>query len=137
MAARRRPALFLAVLLAPAACAEPEPPAPDPQSPVAGYVRTGDWGEGNTALLEGVLRLRDGCVVVETEGRRVVPVFPTDLEWREDEGTLSGLGEEIVLDGAVALGGGYTSPAVADHLPEACGEAELFIVHSVGEVVPS
>lgn len=136
-ARRRRPALLLAVLLVPAACADDEPPAPDAESPVATYVRTGEWGEGDSALLEGVLRLQNGCVAVEAEQGRVVPVFPTDLVWDEGEGTLSGLGETLVIDSGVALGGGETSPASVDHVPEACGEAELFIVHSVEDAVPS
>lgn len=104
---------------------------------MAAYVRTGEWGEGDSALLEGVLRLQNGCVAVESERGLVVPVFPTDLVWDGSEGTLSGLGEELALDTGVALGGGETSQEVADHVPKACGEAELFIVHSVEDAVPS
>lgn len=137
MSARRRPVLLLALLLAPAACAEPDPPAADPGSPVAGYVRTGEWGEGDNALLQGVLRLQDGCVVVEAEHGRVVPVFPADVEWHAEEGVLSGLGEEVAIDGDVSLGGGQTSPAAVDHLPEACGETELFMVHSIEGAAPT
>lgn len=110
------------------------PPAADPGSPVAAYVSTGPWGDGDGALLEGVVRLTDGCLVVErADGSLTVPVFPTDFAWDDAARALTGRGHAVVVDDAVSLGGGHTSePSSIDHLPEGCGDgADLFVVHSI------
>lgn len=110
------------------------PPPADPGSPAASYVRTGPWGTGNSALLEGVLGVENGCVVVQDDrGALTVVVLPTDFVWDEDAMTFAGLGETLAVGDRVRLGGGFV-PDEADvvHLPVGCDDlGELFLVHSV------
>lgn len=77
---------------------------------------------GDTALLKGTVRIIDGCFVVETEGARYVPYFPSDeVQWSGD-----GLqyGTEAFGDGAaIALGGGQWS-GDPQPLPARCGNLD-------------
>lgn len=124
------------VALSCTACGEVDPPAADPGSPAASYLRTGPWGEGDGALLEGTLDLADGCVVVAgPDGTVRVPVLPTDFRWDPDAQTLSAFGVSLTIGEAVSLGGGAAGNprALGGHVPETCAPSEddgWFVVSS-------
>ncbi len=90
---------------------------------VADHVGTYEaFGEGgNSALLEGVVRVVGGCFLVETDlGERYLPYFPEDeVEW-SDEG-LRYAGRTYREGDAVALGGAVSGPS-SRPLPARCGE---------------
>lgn len=68
---------------------------------------TGEGGDG--ALLEGTVRLEDGCFLVEAStGERFLTYFPEDeVEW-SDEGLRYG-GSTYGSGDSIALGGGIAS----------------------------
>lgn len=73
---------------------------------VGTYEATGEGGDG--ALLEGTVRLEDGCLFVEAStGGRFLAYFPEDeVEWRDEglryDGTTYGSGDSIVLGGGTS-----------------------------------
>lgn len=118
------------VLIALTGCAS-SPPGVDTDSPAAAYVRTGDWGEGDAAQLEGRVVLEDGCLtVVGDAGHVTVPVFPTDFTWDGESESLAGFGHTFSVGDDVSLTGGYQDTPFADHLPSACEGRQYFTVHS-------
>lgn len=108
------------------------PPEPDTESPAASYVRTSEWGEGDSALLDGTMTLDNGCLtVVDEAGLATVPIFPTDFSWNDESSSLSGFGHTLSVGDSISLGGGYVqTPSVAEHLPTSCAGSQYFIVHS-------
>ncbi|WP_084127503.1 hypothetical protein [Demequina sp. NBRC 110054] len=118
--------LVLACAIALAGCAAPidhgDLDAAD--SPVARY----DWDAGGpreTALLTGVLELRDGCLYVVGTGDAAdlttVPVLPRELTaWDAELETLTYAGVEYAMGDAVAAGGGWGEPHDGVDLPDAC-----------------
>ncbi|GAB2456037.1 hypothetical protein GCM10007967_07560 [Xylanimonas ulmi] len=117
-----------AVALLAACGGDGNPPPVDPASPAASYVRTGPWNQGDSAALDGVLRLVDGCLVVEAYGTTTVPIFPSDFVWDPREQTLEAFGLTLTVGQPVYLGGGMTTGPV-EHLPAGCA-GERFVVHS-------
>ncbi|MBE7699858.1 hypothetical protein H9623_05975 [Oerskovia sp. Sa1BUA8] len=116
-----------------AACAAPGPDdAPTPTAPLgpAAVYRTVGTG-GDAALLEGVVRIVDGCLYVDgQEGTgRYFPYFPvTDTAWEDD--TLVWDGGRYVDGDPISLGGGEIGPggltdAVA---PAGCDDSQGWIV---------
>lgn len=109
-----------------AACATPvdngDLDAPD--SPVA----RDDWEPGSdalTALMEGTLELRDGCLYIvgsgDTEGLTVVPVLTRALaSWDSETETLTYAGQDYAMGDEVAAGGGWGEPNDEMTLPDAC-----------------
>lgn len=71
----------VAVAIALAGCSSSmTPPEADPESPAAAYERTSPWGEGDTALLEGIVALENGCITVVDDVGQVFRFFrPTSL----------------------------------------------------------
>src|SRR5699024_10781938 len=62
-------------------------------------------GEGDTALLEGIVALENGCfTVVDDAGQVIVPVLPTDFTWHDEAGELSGFGHTFSAGDSVSLG---------------------------------
>jgi hypothetical protein len=111
-----------------AACGAPALPK---SGPVAVYEPTGEGGD--SALLEGRLTQRDGCVVIESSGPTTisVPLFPRRATW-SDEG-LSFSGRHYPSGAQVAVGGGYSGRPLATsdarYVPAACGDLDVFVVH--------
>lgn len=95
--------------------------------PLAMYPRP---DAGMDALLEGTLRVVDGCVTVESaDAASVVPVFPVgDATWSDD--TLTRRGETYRSGDAIALGGGFSAGTTMEgaYIPEGCASLELFTV---------
>jgi len=110
------------------------PPEADPESPAASYMRTSRWGEGDTALLEGIVALENGCfTLVDDAGQVIVPVFPTDFTWDDEAGELSGFGHTFSAGDSVSLGGGYHQmppSSSAEHIPSGCEGDQYFMVYS-------
>ncbi|WP_425953542.1 hypothetical protein [Xylanimonas sp. McL0601] len=125
-----------AIALVCAGCADATPPAADPGSPAASYSRTGPWGEGDDALLQGTLALDDGCiVVVGPDGTVRTPVLPTDFRWDPGTETLSAFGVRLTVGEAVSLGGGGGADpsTLGGHVPGACSPSDedgWFVVSS-------
>src|SRR5699024_12758310 len=109
------------------------PPEADPESPAASYMRTSRWGEGDTALLEGIVALENGCfTVVDDAGQVIVPVFPTDFTWDDEAGELSGFGHTFSAGDSVSLGGGYHQMppySSAETLQEAAEGTRSFLLN--------
>ncbi|MEW1962155.1 hypothetical protein AB0269_06815 [Microbacterium sp. NPDC077644] len=99
--------------------------APLPQSgPIAVYPRP---NAGMDALLTGALHVADGCVAVESEDGAVsIPMFPAgDAEWKDEALVWRG---DVYREGdTISLGGGYGG-ADDGYVPEACEDAEMFLV---------
>ncbi|WP_134767805.1 hypothetical protein [Nocardioides sp. 1609] len=79
------------------------------------------FGEGgNGALLEGTVRVVDGCLtVVRGDGEAYLPFFPDD-EVRWNGGRLDYLGETFGDGDAIALGGGVSGIVEGATVPENC-----------------
>lgn len=104
---------------------------PDTESPVATYVRSSNWGEGDSALLEGRLVLENDCLtVVGDTNQIIVPIFPTDFTWDDKSNSLSGFGHTFTVGDSISLGGGETTATIAEYLPHGCEGGQYFIVHS-------
>ncbi|MFE7405198.1 hypothetical protein [Isoptericola sp. NPDC057559] len=123
-----RAGVVAAVVLVLATACTDDPPPVDPTSPAASYVRSGPWNEGDAAALDGLLQLVDGCLVVESDGTTIVPVFPSDFAWDSRARTLEAFGLTLTVGEQVHLGGGMTSGPV-EHLPDSCS-GEQFLVQS-------
>lgn len=85
---------------------------------VGTYEATGEGGDG--ALLEGTVRVNDGCFFVEAStGERFLVYFPDDeVEW-SDEGLRYGASTFETGD-SIALGGGVSS--ASRPVPSDCRE---------------
>lgn len=72
----------------------------------------GDGSVGDSALIEGVLRLEQECVYIDVGGGELVSLaFPAGLDPRVSDDTLT-LGQYDFSDGEQArFGGGESSPA--------------------------
>ena len=118
--------VVLASTLALVGCAATPLPS---SGPVAVYPAP-DYGMD--ALLDGTVRLNDGCLVVEGgEGTTAVPVFPSDdVTWDEDSKLLTWRGETYSDGDAISLGGGFvgTSGIENGYFPEDCAGREAFLV---------
>ena len=110
-------------------------------TPYATYEPTAPFGTGDGALLDGILRQRNGCIVVEikdgseADGSEVLPIFPaTVTAWDEAKNSLILNGTEYLLGSQVSFGGGYASNINDDYtIPESYGRpAEAFIVSNHG-----
>ncbi len=119
-------ALGLACAMALAGCTAPidhgDRDAAD--SPVARF----DWDAGSpreTALMTGVLELRDSCLYVvgtgDTADLTALPVLPSELTaWDAERETLTYAGVEYAMGDAVAAGGGWSEPHENATIPETC-----------------
>lgn len=99
--------------------------APDWQPGFAGHPRSAQpgSGEGETAALDGVLRITGGCLVVESDAGPVyVPVLPTPgSAWSAMDRTLEVDGVGVREGGRVSWGGGYFAKPLDDwSVPDAC-----------------
>src|SRR3954453_12887102 len=94
-----RSALVVAVVLAASACGDGGSPR---SGAIATYESTGTGGDA--ALLTGTVAFEDGCLYVEADGKRWLPVFPVD-EVEAGENTLTygahnyGNGDQVDLRG--------------------------------------
>lgn len=89
---------------------------------VGTYEATGDGGAA--ALLEGAVRLLDGCFTVEQRGVRdgFLPLFPDDeVAW--SDGRLDYDGKTYGEGDAIALGGGETGNVEGATIPDDCTTA--------------
>ena len=126
---RRTSAVAAVMLVLATACSDdPSPPPIDTTAPFAAYVRTGPWNVGDSAALDGRLRLADGCLVVEGDDTTTVPVFPSDFRWDPQDQTLTAFGLTLTVGEQVYLGGGFTTSTAA-HVPSSCS-GEHFLVQS-------
>ncbi|RKN69085.1 hypothetical protein D7252_16870 [Microbacterium sp. CGR2] len=111
-----------------ASCSAAPDPQPEPE-PLAVYSRT---GYGMDALLEGTLRVVDGCVVVGSgESPTTIPMFPSDdAAWDAETDELIWKGERYGDGDPISLGGGSvgTEGIEGSYLPEACKGDEIFLV---------
>lgn len=110
----RLPVLVLAVVLgAVASCGDSQNSSSDDDAdwgPLA--VARGD-ASGSEALIEGILRLDDQCVTIESNGGRVLVVWPSNsTQWDSDANTITysatdDESEVILRDGdTMSVGGG-------------------------------
>ena len=95
-------------------------------------------GVGMDALLEGVLRTADGCLVVETPDGAVTIAVPRGSTVNDDATEVRITRSTVAIGDPVSFGGGFTSRMELT-VPEACspritGESadEVFVVTSVG-----
>jgi len=107
----------------------------------ATYEPTTPFGEGDGALLDGILRQKNGCIIVEikdgseADGSEVLPIFPANVTtWDEAKNALILNGKEYLIDNQVSFGGGYTSNVNNDYtIPESYNkQTEAFIVSNHG-----
>lgn len=94
-------------------------PSSDPEAAehVGTYRAVGEGGDA--ALLEGTVRLIDGCFVVEQDpGGRYLPFFPEDEVTWSDAGLRYG-GNTYGEGDVIALGGGASGTLAP--MPERCG----------------
>ena len=113
----------------------------------ATYEPTASFGMGDGALLDGILRQRRGCIVVEIkDGSKaddgsdmfsdVLPFFPAGLtSWDEAKNILILNGTEYLLDSQVSFGGGYANILYTEEyiIPKWYGDPEkAFIVSNHG-----
>ena len=105
------------------------------------YEPTAPFGTGDGALLDGILRQRNGCIVVEikngseADGSEVLPIFPANVTaWDEAKNALILNGKEYPIGRQISFGGGYTSNINEDYtIPESYGQpVEAFIVSNHG-----
>jgi hypothetical protein len=87
---------------------------------------------GMDALLEGTVRIDDGCVRVDyAPAEYAVPSFPAGDATYAD-GILTWKGEEYRTGDPIALGGGFagtaSSPSASGYMPKACVGTEVFVV---------
>lgn len=95
--------------------------SPSDVSGLATYEPTGDGGDG--ALLEAQVVLTDGCVYVEQDGRRMLPIFPDDQVERGTGEQLTYHGETYEDGDRIALGGGGTDrPFEGASVPDGCAD---------------
>lgn len=103
-------------------------------SPVASYEKNEPWGTGDSAALEGLLALRDDCLVMQVDdGSHVVPAFPSHFSWDADTQTLSGEGFSAAVGDRVTVGGGGGGPASSFPfvtLPKGCPTEAVFVAQS-------
>lgn len=93
-------------------------------SPVARY----DWSPHDgamTALLEGTLELRDGCLVVNSSwddaDTVVIPVFPrSQASWDPDREVLTYAGRDYGIGDSIWAGGGYVPAPSGAVIPTSC-----------------
>lgn len=85
---------------------------------------------GTTAQLVGTLVEADGCLYVDTEDQRYLPIFEGEPRWTDD-GQLSAGGHFYSTGSAVTLGGGEAIPrSVAATVPDACDASRTWwLVH--------
>jgi ribosomal protein L21E len=102
----------------------------------ATYEPTAPFRTGDGALLDGILRKRRGCIIVEIkDGSDVLPFFPANITaWDEAKNALILDGTEYMLDSQVSFGGGYTDRINEDYtIPKWFGDPEkAFIVSNHG-----
>lgn len=135
----RAGALSLVALLA--ACGgDHEVPMPLPDvpdgtspSPIATYERSGGPdGEGPQALLTGVLFIEDGCLYIDSDGEKWLPLLPNVVEWDESsqrlslDGRTAAVGESVGLGGGERPGGGLLA---TEEAPEGCTAANVWQTH--------
>lgn len=127
--------LLLAVALTSLTACTDDPALPT-SGPLAVSASASD-DEGASALLEGRLVEKDGCVVVEpTEATMgdILPVLPGGARW-SGEG-LTYQGRTYAEGSMVSMGGGYYGPARSSsglYLPATCVGIETFGAHEVTE----
>ena len=95
--------------------------------PVAYLTPSSDGGD--SALLEGTLKVSDSCVViVDPTGRTLLPIFQRPrTTW--DGTTLTYNGRPYTDGSSISLGGGYNDePVDADYVPEECDVDGVFYV---------
>lgn len=124
-----RIALVLAVALLTSGCGDNGSPSTDSTSVsgVATYESTGTGGDA--ALLTGTVAFDDGCLYVEADGGRVLPVFPVD-EVETADNTLT-YGQDEYSDGdQIDLGGGTLSRTsevlAAAAMPDGCTSEDRY-----------
>jgi hypothetical protein len=107
----------------------------------ATYEPTAPFGDGPGALLDGILRQKDGCLIVEikdssqADGSEVLPIFPANVTaWDEAASALIVNGIAYPLDSFVSFGGGYITNFSEDYtIPESYSDPEeAFIVSNTG-----
>lgn len=122
--------------------ATPSPESPTSEAPTHFVIAPGGGEGGQQALLEGELRLDDGCLVVlqERGNGRVKAVVPAFLDtmsprWDARSRTLTVGDREYAAGSRVSFGGGLATRArVADDLavPEKCaGRGPYFVVQQL------
>lgn len=92
--------------------------------PLGTYVPSGEGGD--SALLEGMLVLHEGCLIIENgEGRRVGLILPVDeVGWNGEE--LTWRGETYSPGDYIKLGGGFrTAKPESATVPAKC-ESETY-----------
>lgn len=114
--------------------------ADDPDLPTSGPLAvsaSASGDEGDSALLEGRIAEKNGCVVVEQiEALQddIVPILPAGARW-SGEG-LTYQGRTYAEGSMVSMGGGYYGPARSSsglYLPATCVGIETFGAHEVTE----
>lgn len=73
----------------------------------------------NAALLTGTLALQDGCLYIDHQFGRQMPVFPRDTRWNEPNQSITIGAVTVAVGQAIGLGGGEgsTNPGLT---PAAC-----------------
>ena len=96
---------------------------------VGTYRASGEGGDG--ALLEGTVRIVDGCFLVEDKGGpRYLPYFPDDEVRRNGEG-LEYSGASYGDGAAIALGGGVSGSP--EPMPANCSGLNGLVRWTVGQ----
>ena len=111
-----------------AACAGAEPEGEALVIDFATYEPTGTGGD--SALLEGTLADRGGCLVIEdATGGDVLPVWPSNRVSASSTGGLRLMGADYELGDTIAVGGGFAERLEAK-IPESCTALalQLFLV---------
>lgn len=106
-----------------AACAGSEPAGEPLVIDFATYEPTGTGGD--SALLEGTLADRGGCLVIEdASGGDVLPVWPGNRVSLPPAGGLRLMGAGYELGDTIAVGGGFAERLEAN-IPEPCAALRL------------
>lgn len=133
-----RPLAIITIATMLFACGEQQSSEPNGQGgevsagdAVAQYERAGEGGDD--ALLEGTLRHVNGCLIVESDGGRIViPAFPyNEVTWNGV--TFSWEDASFEVGEHVRFAGGYTSSAPSFvTIPHSCdASGDYFIAHSL------
>ncbi len=136
-------AVFSAVLLlalAATACSGPSPGMSVADVFVATSTNAAVAGGGLGARLDGHVVVADGCLVVrDAQGQDHLAVWPAGFSLQDTTSgrTLRSADGRfaVVLDGEVALGGGFVPPSgvvdLARPIPAGCLRDEVFMVNTV------